>query len=57
MSGADVANIINEALIHSVFENKDMAEYSDIEFAIDKTAMGREKKNPFRTQEELKKTA
>jgi len=26
MSGADIANIINEALIHSVFESKEVAE-------------------------------
>lgn len=26
MSGADIANIVNEALIHSVFETKEEAE-------------------------------
>lgn len=57
MSGADINNIVNEALIHSVFENKTEADYSDIEFAIDKQAMGRERKNASRTKEELELTA
>lgn len=57
MSGADIANIVNEALLRSVFEGKEEADYQDMEFAIDKQSMGRERKNAFRTSEELEMTA
>ena len=45
MSGADLANVVNEAAILAARSNKDMVDMSDFDSAKDKVLMGAEKKS------------
>ncbi len=44
MSGADLANLLNESALHAGRRNRDKVEMSDVEEARDKIAFGRERK-------------
>jgi len=44
MSGADLANLLNESALHAGRRNRDRVEMSDVEEARDKIAFGRERK-------------
>lgn len=56
MSGADLANLLNEAALHAGRRNREKVEMVDVEEARDKIAHGRERKKGI-DQEDLKKTA
>jgi len=45
MSPADIENIVNEAIIHAVNNNKNLAGMDDIEYAKDRILMGTQKVN------------
>jgi cell division protease FtsH len=53
MSGADLANVINEASLLAVRAGKPMIEQPELEEAIDRVLMGPERKSHLLTQEEL----
>lgn len=56
-SGADIANLVNEAAIFAAKTNKDFVEMVDFEQARDKILMGAERKSTKMTQEDRKLTA
>ena len=56
MSGADLANLLNEAALHAGRRNRDKVEMCDVEEARDKIAHGRERRKGA-DQEDLRKTA
>ena len=56
-SGADLANLINEAAVHASKKNKDYADMSDFEEARDKILLGKHSKTMVVTEEERKLTA
>jgi len=56
-SGADLANLINEAAIVAVMKGKDYVEMDDLEEARDKVRWGREKKNKAMSDEERRTIA
>ena len=56
-SGADLANIINEAAINASKENQDCITIKDFEEARDKILLGKEIKTMVQSKEELKLTA
>jgi len=56
-SGADLANVINEAALLAARYNKNMVSMSDIEAARDKVMMGTERKSIVMKEEEIKLTA
>ncbi len=53
-SGADLANVLNEAAIMAARQNKDQIDKKDIESAMDKILMGLERENLVITAEERK---
>jgi cell division protease FtsH len=57
MSGADLANLVNEASLFAARRNKRFVEMEDFESAKDKIFMGAERKSMVITAEEKKKTA
>ncbi len=56
-SGADLANLVNEAALIAARSNKDKVEHSDIEEARDKVMLGKERKSAVVSDEEKKITA
>ncbi len=56
-SGADLANLINEAALFAARSNKRLVEMDDFEKAKDKIMMGAERKSLVMTEEEKKLTA
>jgi cell division protease FtsH len=56
-SGADLANLLNEAALNASKNQKDLVTMADIEEARDKVLLGKEVKTMVRTPEELKMTA
>jgi len=56
-SGADLANLINEAAITASKNNQDSVTVQDFETARDKIVLGKEIKSMVRTKEELRITA
>jgi cell division protease FtsH len=56
-SGADIENLVNEAVLYASRYNKDKVSMSDFEFAKDKVLMGAERKSMVINDEEKKNTA
>ncbi|HZN61743.1 MAG TPA: ATP-dependent zinc metalloprotease FtsH [Planctomycetota bacterium] len=56
-SGADLANLVNEAAIIATMKRKDAVEMADLEEARDKVLWGRQKKSRVILEEEKKLTA
>ncbi|MBI5409676.1 MAG: ATP-dependent metallopeptidase FtsH/Yme1/Tma family protein [Nitrospirae bacterium] len=56
-SGADLANLINEAALHAARQSKAKVEMSDFEDAKDKVMMGKERKSMILSEEEKNNTA
>ncbi|MBZ0157849.1 MAG: ATP-dependent zinc metalloprotease FtsH [Alphaproteobacteria bacterium] len=56
-SGADLANLVNEAALIAARKGKDRVEMSDFEFAKDKVLMGVERRSMVLSEEEKKNTA
>jgi cell division protease FtsH len=57
MSGADLANLVNEAALHAARRNAKAIEMSDFEKAKDKILMGPERKSMIMPETERKNTA
>ena len=57
MSGADLANLVNEAALFAARSNKRVVDMDDFEMAKDKIFMGAERKSMVITPEDKKKTA
>ncbi len=57
MSGADLANMINESALHAARRNKTKVEMEDFEEAKDKVMMGKARKSMVITDEEKKRIA
>ena len=57
MSGADLANLVNEAALFAARGNKRLVDMEDFEKAKDKIFMGAERKSMIITPEDKKKTA
>ncbi|MFV0371883.1 MAG: ATP-dependent zinc metalloprotease FtsH [Azonexus sp.] len=57
MSGADLANLVNEAALFAARSNKRVVDMDDFERAKDKIFMGAERKSMVITPEDKKKTA
>jgi cell division protease FtsH len=57
MSGADLANLVNEAALFAARGNKRLVDMDDFEKAKDKILMGAERKSMVITPEDKKKTA
>src|SRR5574340_506140 len=57
MSGADLANLVNEAALFAARGNKRLVDMEDFEKAKDKILMGAERKSMVITPEDKKKTA
>lgn len=56
-SGADLANLINEAALHAARKNKEQVDTNDLEFAKDKVMMGLERKSMVISDKEKHITA
>ena len=56
-SGADLANLINEAALFAARRNKRLVDMEDLESAKDKIMMGAERRSMVMTEEEKKNTA
>ena len=56
-SGADIENLINEAVLNAARDNKDKVNMSDFEFAKDKVLMGTERKSMVISDEEKRNTS
>lgn len=56
ITGADISNIVNTAVIHAVEQNKLVCTQEDIDFAIDRLSMGVERRT-LMTPDEKKSTA
>ncbi len=57
LSGADIANLVNEAALLAARKNRDNVTMEDFEDAKDKVMMGMERKSLFISEEEKKGTA
>jgi cell division protease FtsH len=56
-SGADLANLVNEAALHAARQNRKVATMSDFELSKDKVLMGVERRSMILNEEEKKTTA
>lgn len=56
-TGADIANMVNEAALYASREGKDKIEMNDFEFAKDKVMMGSERRSMIISEKEKKITA
>ncbi|MCB9990857.1 MAG: ATP-dependent metallopeptidase FtsH/Yme1/Tma family protein [Rhodospirillales bacterium] len=56
-SGADLANLVNEAALAAARSNHDVVTMGDFEFAKNKILMGPERKSQVMTEEDRRKTA
>jgi len=57
MSGADLANIVNEAALFAARKNKSKVDMDDLDYAKDKIMMGMERRTMVITEEEKRSTA
>ncbi len=57
MSGADLANLVNEAALRAVREGKDEIETVDLEYARDRVLMGQRRESLVLSNEEKERTA
>ena len=57
LSGADIANLVNEAALLAARKNRENVTMEDFEEAKDKVMMGMERKSLFISEEEKKSTA
>ncbi len=57
LTGADLANLVNEAALIAARKNKDVIEMEDFEEAKDKVLMGKERRSLVLSEEEKKLTA
>ena len=57
MSGADLANVVNEAALFAARRNKRLVDMDDFESAKDKIMMGAERRSMVMTEEERRNTA
>ncbi|MCA1583646.1 MAG: ATP-dependent zinc metalloprotease FtsH [Acidobacteria bacterium] len=56
-TGADIANLVNEAALNAARQNKKVVSMFDLEFAKDKVLMGAERRSMIVTDEEKRVTA
>lgn len=56
-SGADIENLVNEAVLNAARQNKDKVSMSDFEFAKDKVLMGTERRSMVISDTEKRNTA
>ncbi|MFQ5691605.1 MAG: ATP-dependent zinc metalloprotease FtsH [Nitrospinota bacterium] len=56
-SGADLANLVNEAALYAAGQGKKLVELSDMEYAKDKVMMGKERRSMVISEEEKRVTA
>jgi cell division protease FtsH len=56
-SGADIENLINEAVLNAARDNKEKVNMSDFEFAKDKVLMGTERKSMVISDQEKRNTS
>lgn len=56
-SGADIENLVNEAVLNAARDNKEKVNMSDFEFAKDKILMGTERKSMVISDQEKRNTA
>jgi len=56
-SGADLANLVNEAALHAARQNRKVVTMSDFELSKDKVLMGVERRSMILSEEEKKTTA
>ncbi|HBL98609.1 TPA: hypothetical protein DDZ86_03130 [Candidatus Dependentiae bacterium] len=56
-SGADLANLVNEAMITAIRNGRELATVADFEEARDKIMMGKQSKSKSQTPEDLRATA
>lgn len=56
-SGADIANLVNEAVLNAVKQNREFATIDDFEEARDKILMGKESKSMVQAPDDLRATA
>ena len=56
-SGADLANLVNEAALYAARKNKRLVDMDDFEYAKDKIIMGAERRSMVMPEEERKNTA
>ncbi len=56
-TGADLANVVNEAALNAARQNKKVVAMADLEFAKDKVLMGAERRSMIVTDEEKRVTA
>jgi cell division protease FtsH len=57
MSGADLANVVNEAALHAVREGKDEIDNADLEYARDRVLMGQRRESLAMSDDEKERTA
>ena len=57
LSGADLANLVNEAALHAAHDNQKVVRMHDFEFAKDKVLMGSERRSMIISDEEKTVTA
>ena len=57
LSGADLANLVNEAALHAARSNQKVVRMGDFEFAKDKVLMGSERRSMIISDEEKQVTA
>ena len=56
-SGADLANLVNEAALYAAGQGKKLVEIDDLEYAKDKVMMGKERRSLVISEEEKRATA
>ncbi|MFQ5914392.1 MAG: ATP-dependent zinc metalloprotease FtsH [Nitrospinota bacterium] len=56
-SGADLANLVNEAALYAAGQSKKLVEMIDLEYAKDKVMMGKERRSMVISEEEKRVTA
>merc|ERR1712072_709347 len=57
LSGASLMNLLNEAAIHAARDDKDIIEWDDVDWAIDRVTVGMEKKNKDAMVEDIELVA
>jgi len=57
LSGASLKNLLNEAAIHAARDDKDIIEWDDVDWAIDRVTVGMEKKNKDAMVEDIELVA
>ena len=57
LSGASLKNLLNEAAIHAARDNKDVIDWDDVDWAIDRVTVGMEKSNKDALLEDIELVA